>query len=175
MKKLFKIFFVAAILFVMSVNASAWIDEPCWITGHTYETIKGYAPTCTQSGFTDYDICIQCGLVTDVQQTIPATGHNFGVWIPEIFPTVTREGLNYRECANCGERETMVVDKVNYRAGDLDNNARITPADARLALRMAARLDPTTEFMISISDMNGDGLLTPADARIILRKAARLE
>lgn len=64
----------------------------------------------------------------------------------------------------------------NYIAGDINGDNKITASDARLALRIAARLDVVTNnSVLMAADMNNDGRITAADARIILRKAARLE
>lgn len=62
-----------------------------------------------------------------------------------------------------------------YLLGDINLDGKVTPADARLALRISARLENypeagTVEFMNA--DVNGDGVITAADARIILRVTA---
>lgn len=59
--------------------------------------------------------------------------------------------------------------------GDLDDDGLVMPADARLALRFAVKLDTPTAMQISLGDMDLDGDLTPADARLILRVAVGLE
>lgn len=58
--------------------------------------------------------------------------------------------------------------------GDIDDDGIITPADARLALRCAVKLDTLTAFQLSVADLDMDGDLTPADARLILRLAVGL-
>lgn len=62
-----------------------------------------------------------------------------------------------------------------FTVGDVDNNGKITPADARLALRAAARLEKLNEVAMLAADLDGNGTVTPAEARRILRVAARLE
>lgn len=59
--------------------------------------------------------------------------------------------------------------------GDMDGNGKVTPADARTALRIAASLEPATEEMRAVADINNDGQVTPSDARTILRISAGLE
>ena len=180
MKKI--VSFVVLIASVMTMTVTAFAQDsfdedyyPWCESNHTFEIIKGKEPTCTQSGLTDYEICTTCGLVCNIQQEIPATGHSFSVWMIEISPTVTRKGLNYRICENCGEKETVETETIKYLAGDFDNNGRITPTDARMALRMSVGLEIKKDFYVAISDLNGDGMLTVSDARKILRIAVGLE
>lgn len=59
--------------------------------------------------------------------------------------------------------------------GDADSNGKITPADARAALRIAARLDESTDNQKSALDLDGNGKVSPGEARQILRFAARLD
>ena len=58
--------------------------------------------------------------------------------------------------------------------GDIDNDGLVTPADARLALRCAVRLEELTAFQLAAADLDLDGEITPADARLILRIAVGL-
>lgn len=59
--------------------------------------------------------------------------------------------------------------------GDVDGNLNITAADARLALRISARIQVPDETQKTYADIDKNGKVTAADARIILRIAARLE
>ena len=62
-------------------------------------------------------------------------------------------------------------------AGDVDGDGEVTPADARLALRIAVKLDACeagSEVFIA-ADVTGDGEIGPDDARLILRAAVGLE
>ncbi len=59
--------------------------------------------------------------------------------------------------------------------GDADNDGRITAMDARLILRIAAKLEGVTdEEMFTRCDVNGDGSITAVDARLVLRAVAKL-
>ncbi len=65
----------------------------------------------------------------------------------------------------------------NYLLGDVNLDGKITAADARLALRISARLEnyPDVDDVVFMnSDVNGDGVINAADARIILRVCAGL-
>ena len=61
--------------------------------------------------------------------------------------------------------------------GDADGDGRVTPEDARFALRIAVRLE-TCEAgspVFKAADATRDGAVTPEDARLILRAAVGLE
>ena len=59
--------------------------------------------------------------------------------------------------------------------GDLNSDSKITAADARVALRIAAGLVAPDATQKTVADVNGDGKITAADARKILRVAAGLD
>ena len=64
-----------------------------------------------------------------------------------------------------------------YMLGDVNLDGKITAADARLALRISAKLEnyPAADSdVFKNSDVNADGKITAADARIILRVSAGL-
>ena len=67
------------------------------------------------------------------------------------------------------------TEKKQYKKGDLNNDGRITSADARIALRIAAKLQTANEMQLIAGNVNGDDKITASDARIILRVAAQLE
>ena len=58
--------------------------------------------------------------------------------------------------------------------GDLDSNKKVNASDARLALRVASKLEEN-KYDPNAYDADGNGKLTAADARIILRVAAKLQ
>ena len=69
----------------------------------------------------------------------------------------------------------VVVDKITICiAGDINKNGTVTAADARLALRAAARLDEYEGIEKLAADVDKDGKITASDARQILRVAAML-
>ncbi len=65
--------------------------------------------------------------------------------------------------------------KPSYTLGDIDCNGKITAADARLALRISAKLETGTETQLLAADTDKNGRITASDARKILRVAANLD
>lgn len=61
-----------------------------------------------------------------------------------------------------------------YTPGDVNQDGKVTAADARLALRYSAKLQMLTNAQMKAADANADGKVTAADARILLRYAAGL-
>ena len=80
---------------------------------------------------------------------------------------------------NNGTYETVLkTDSVQNALGDVDNDGQITPADARLALRVSVKLEKEIvegTAAYKAADVDKDGDVTPADARTILRVSVNLE
>ena len=106
-----------------------------------------------------------------------ALGHNFGEWTTVKEPTLAEEGLAERVCATCGEKESKAIEKLAYLLGDANLDGQITAADARIILRISAKLDNLEDKNITVEviDVNFDGTVTASDARTVLRVAAKLE
>ncbi len=103
-------------------------------TGHTEETVPGYAAECLKDGLTDGTKCSVCGEVLVEQVVIPATGHadedpengycdNCGEFICEHKnittktkePTCTEKGEIYSSCDICNSVfETKYVDALGH-------------------------------------------------------------
>lgn len=58
--------------------------------------------------------------------------------------------------------------------GDVNSDGRITAADARIILRIAAKLDPEDDFIMTACDYNQNYIIEASEARATLRYAARL-
>ena len=65
--------------------------------------------------------------------------------------------------------------KPEYIKGDVNLDGTVNAADARLALRNAAKIENLSALSIKAGDLDGDGVITAAEARTILRVAAKLE
>ncbi|MDR1628867.1 MAG: dockerin type I repeat-containing protein [Oscillospiraceae bacterium] len=59
--------------------------------------------------------------------------------------------------------------------GDIDNDGKVTAADARTALRSSAKLEALIADDRVVADMDRDSKMTAADARTILRVSAKLQ
>ncbi|MCD7774587.1 MAG: dockerin type I repeat-containing protein, partial [Clostridiales bacterium] len=59
--------------------------------------------------------------------------------------------------------------------GDVNGDGKVSAADARSALRIAASLDEATDDALAAGDLDGNGKITAAEARRILRVAASLD
>ena len=59
--------------------------------------------------------------------------------------------------------------------GDLNNDGKVTAEDARIALRIAAKLENATAYQMKVGDLNKDGKISAMEARYILRFAAKLD
>lgn len=68
-----------------------------------------------------------------------------------------------------------VVEDKTYCRGDVNGDAVITAADARLALRYSAQLEVLLPVQLTAADVNSDNTVTASDARTILRISANLE
>ncbi len=144
---------------------------------HTYGEWYGIKePTCSQDG-EKRRLCSSCNDLEFVK--IPATGeHTFGEWTVVKEATETEEGKEERACSVCGTKEEKVIpvkDPSQVLLGDLNGDGKITAADARLVLRISAKLDSPTPEQAKAADFNGDGKVNAADARLVLRKAAKLD
>lgn len=59
--------------------------------------------------------------------------------------------------------------------GDINGDGHVNSTDARILLRVAARLDSLSASQKTVADLNGDSHINSTDARILLRVAARLQ
>lgn len=59
--------------------------------------------------------------------------------------------------------------------GDMDLNGKVDTNDARLILRLSAKLEPISDDMLLVGDMNSDGLISVEDAVLALKKAIEIE
>lgn len=59
--------------------------------------------------------------------------------------------------------------------GDANGDGNITALDARLALRISAKLETVDESVLKAADIDGNGNVTAVDARIILRFSTKLD
>ena len=103
--------------------------------------------------------------------------HTPGEWEVVTDAQIGIDGLEQQKCVECGEvldeRIIPALDEVSL--GDVNGDGKITAADARLALRIAAQLENPTPEQFYAADLTGDGKITASDARKILRISAGLD
>ncbi len=59
--------------------------------------------------------------------------------------------------------------------GDVDFSGKVDTTDARIILRIAAKLEQATDEVLTMGDMNSDGVVSVEDAVLALKKAADVE
>ena len=145
--------------------------------GHDIVKDTEVAATCTEAGLTAGEHCSRCDKATVAQETVPAKGHSFDEWTLVKAPTLTEEGIEVSTCSACGEKQTRAVEKLEYLVGDANSDGQITAADARILLRLSAKLEKLESYNVpfAVLDVNGDGQITASDARKVLRLSAKLD
>jgi len=73
-------------------------------THHSFTSIPGKAPTCTETGLKEGRKCLTCGMVN--QEELPALGHTLDT-LPGKDPTCTETGLS--EGKKCSVCQTVTV------------------------------------------------------------------
>ena len=98
--------------------------------GHDYaiDYTVDIEATCTTEGSKSQH-CSRCDSNINVT-TIPAVGHNFGIWVIIVEPTCTNDGEQKRTCNACGDYETNAVESTghNYVDGTCDNCGQKDPS-----------------------------------------------
>ena len=149
-------------------------------TGHSEIEIEAKAPTCTEKGSETGKICSVCNEIIVAVKEIEMLGHNSGEWETVKEAQIGQDGLIQQKCTRCGDvlDEKIIpalAEKPKNALGDVNNDGKVTAADARLVLRMAAKIDSYSDEQIAYLDLNKDGKITAADARILLRISAKIE
>ena len=128
-------------------------------TGHTYKN-ETVTPTCTEGGCTKHT-CTKCGYSYSNNST-PAAGHKYK-------DEAIAGGGTKHTCTVCGHSYT---DGSAQKPYDVNNDGRITVADAKWVLQGIAGLRKLTPAQLAAADVNGDGRITIADAKWILQVIA---
>ena len=143
-------------------------------------------PTCTEKGYTTYS-CPVYG-ESYVQDYVDAA-HTEGMWIVVLPAEIDKYGLERTDCTACGKELLRTIDPLkdnsasddtasgDYLIGDANGDGKITAADARIVLRISAKLDNIENYSLPTEalDVTADGKINAADARKILRISAKLE
>lgn len=70
--------------------------------------------------------------------------------------------------------KTPLFDESQTMMGDSNEDGKVSAADARIVLRVAAKIDAADSISLYNTDADGNEKITASDARIILRVAANL-
>ena len=85
---------------------------------HEYQTQAAKAPTCTEDGWEEYELCVSCGLNDKSDNMISALSHNMSrEWTIDTEPTTTATGLRSHHCLNEGcehKADVTEVPKLGY-------------------------------------------------------------
>ncbi|MBQ9692419.1 MAG: hypothetical protein IJV70_04600 [Clostridia bacterium] len=72
--------------------------------------LDAVAPTCTETGLTEGEMCSKCNTVTKAQETVNAKGHVASDWVVDTEPKIGKEGKQYKSCTVCSSViETEVI------------------------------------------------------------------
>lgn len=142
------------------------------VASHSIKGVPEVPATCTATGLKAGSVCEFCGLVTLGQEEIPAAGHKWDDGVLTVLSYVTGEGEKTITCTVCKETKT---EKIGFMLGDLDDNKEISVDDARIALRIAVRLETADDRQALAGDVDGVNAIDVDDARFILRVAVKLE
>jgi len=95
----------------------------------------------------------------------------------EVTSETESESESQSDVETTSEKESESVAPLNNGIlGDADQNGVVNAIDARITLRISARLETLENVSVySLIDINADGSISAMDARAILRASARLE
>ncbi len=78
---------------------------------HNTISYEGKAPTCTEKGYADYEVCLRCDY--NSYKSLPALGHNYEEKVTK-FPTTLSEGTLSKICEECGLYTDKPISTVNF-------------------------------------------------------------
>lgn len=134
---------------------------------HEKTTTVTKAATCTEYG-TSSVICQTCKKTVSAKVTALPTEHAMKETVKVSTDTEIVTITN--TCTTCGKTTTATA-----KYGDIDESGKIDVADARLALRVAVKLDTFNDKQTAAADVNFDKKVNVDDARYILRIAVKLD
>lgn len=123
--------------------------EPSTICTHEKTELKNVKEaTCTEPGYTGYEICTVCGETLKKGQEIPALGHDFSVKGETVAPTETEEGYTIYQCSRCDATEHRdIVPATGHKC----------PSQAFSDLDTTQWYHEYTDYVIGNGLMNGVG------------------
>ncbi len=79
---------------------------------HSIEIIPAIPATCVSAGYKEGQRCSECGETLVEPQRTNQKKHSY-VWVTEIEPTCTKDGLEYYVCTECKDKRTEQVIPAN--------------------------------------------------------------
>ncbi len=112
-------------------------------TGHqNVAVIPATAPTCTETGLTEGEICNDCSRITVPQEEIPAR-HSFTNYINNPDVTCTQDGTKTAVCDNCDETDTVPAEKLGHSFSNYVSNGDATCSSQGTETAKCDRCDET--------------------------------
>ena len=167
---------IGANMWMLEMFATINCLDPDACTHENVTVIPKKAPTCTENGHSEGQVCADCGEILKKQKELPALGHDWGEWEEIVPPTEDSEGLRQHTCQRCAEAEQEPIPPISTaERGDVNGDGRVSVSDARAILRYIADLTEEGEVDEDAADFNGDGKVNVRDARAILRHIAGMD
>lgn len=138
-------------------NCDAKQDFYVAATGHTKETIPGYAATCTKEGRTDGTKCSVCDTVLKSQRKIAMLEHDYDETTPfevVLKATCTERGINRYKCKNCDATKKVNVDATGHTEVEIP----ATPATCAYAAKTAGKKCSVCDTVTVEPKAYGNGL-----------------
>lgn len=95
-------------------HACSGCDDKLDYEVHTPKTVNAKAATCTEDGYTGDTVCSVCGYEMSQGESVPATGHAWGVWAVSEPATCTESGMEKRSCATCDATEERALPALGH-------------------------------------------------------------
>ena len=78
--------------------------------GHTPVASKGRPASCTEAGYTEGEICLDCDAIIVYPKVIPATGaHTWNAGVVTKKATCAAAGVKTYTCTVCGDKKTSAI------------------------------------------------------------------
>ena len=147
-----------------SVNSDSVTKAVVYVRASSSDSAKSY--TC--------DISSRTASVKINASDISSGEKNFTAKIMVFSPSAS-DPADVKENISIKLDSQTTVKPSERLLGDINNDGKITAADARLLLRYTAKLESLDSETLKYSDANKDGRISAADARLLLRVSAKLE
>ena len=84
--------------------------------GHISVSDPAVAATCTSTGLTAGSHCSRCNIVLSGRESIPALGHDYGVYVQTKAPTCTATGTAKAYCSRCSSSKSKTLAALGHNS-----------------------------------------------------------